>query len=429
MSALKSAFRQLLNNPGVTAVAVLTLALGIGATTAIGTMMYEVWLRPLPYPDSENLVQVLKELSPPRIDRASRTALFRQAEVDAWMKADLPAFTHLAAFMEGQANLSGSGEAERVSCGNISGSLLPALGAKMSMGRGFLPEEDRPGGPSVVVLSHSFWERRFGGDPNVLGRTITLDLKPFEVVGVLDRSFRFVDNYEILVPLAAGQWRYGAPAVLGRLKPGAHMEEARGEMDRILQTVRRTDEPASVALVRMQEHIAQPVKITLLTHLGAVAAVLMIACVNVANLMIARAQSRSRENSIRVALGARPFHLVRRALAESGILALLGGGLAYAGTVGTQGLLRAFVPELPALTSGGVYGWAAICVFGVALVAALLTGLPPALHFRQPFLANPLKEGSSSLVQGRRSNRAARVLVMSSISCSGSRESKQSGPT
>jgi len=418
MNDFRFARRQLLKNPGFTAVAVLTLALGIGATTAIFSIVNAVLLHPLPYEQPGQLVS-LSEVRP------NHGAGIVSGGVFLDWREHSTSFDGLSVVGGLAANLTGTGQPERIRGLQVGADYLRLLREQPLMGRGFLSEEDQPGGPNqVVVLAHGLWQRRFGGDTNLVGKTILLDGESRTVVGIL-RPHALVteDNPDFLIPIVLGsqEWHRSRSShsfeVIGRLKPGVTPERAQTELVSIKQRL-ESEYPSwkkdwSVAVVPMHEQITGDMKPTLLMLLGAVGCVLLVACANVANLLLSKAVARQREMAVRAALGAGRWRLIRQVLTESLVLAGLGGALgvliAYGGVevlVGwSQGLLRR-------LAEAHVDGRILAFTLLIALGAGVGFGLLPALQLSGPNLGSVLKEGGRGVVTGSRGRLQNGLIVV-----------------
>jgi putative ABC transport system permease protein len=407
---LRHGSRLLARSPGFTATVVLTLALGIGATTAIFTVVNAVLLRPLPYLDPDSLVYVRQELPPYGVLPFHTRREFENYRNQA------KSFENLAAYMGTRVNLSGGGQAERVQCLTTTSSLFTLLPLRPALGRGFLPADDLAGSPPVAIVSHNLWQGRLGGDRNILNRSITVDGRSFHVVGVLPAGFELPDRYggpkvEIWLPIWVNEFSMNSVAlvsVLGRLKPGVGMRAAQAELDSILKAnSRRKGKVAHAVVVGWHDEVAGSSRKALLVFLGAVTFVLLIACVNVAILLLSRAASREREIGVRLALGAGRGRLLRQLLTESSLLSVMGAlaGLAVA-VWGKNALVLFLADQLP--TSNTIPIDLPVLGFTTALAVftGILFGLPPALQA----LRTPAQVGLSSGTRGATPSRARHRL-------------------
>jgi putative ABC transport system permease protein len=415
---IRYAVRMLAKNPGFAAIAILTLALGIGANTAIFSVVNGVMLNPLPYPQPERLVSVYRKAF--NFQKGSVPYL---SFLD-WQK-DNRSYDAMASYRGADYNLTGMGEAERVPVGQVSADFFPVLGEVPILGRTFRADDDRPGASPVVVLGEGFWKRKFGGAPDVLGRTLMFNGNGYTVIGVVRDNFKIFTDGEVYVPI--GEWsnptfRDRALSmgmdVVARLRPGVTVAQARADMDSVAheQAIEypKSNAGMGISTIPLLEDLVGERKPTLLILLGAVGFVLLIACVNVANLLLARSTGRARELAIRLALGATRVRLIRQLLTESVLVSLTGGALGLLlAAWGTSAMLKLLPAALPRMDEIGVDGRVLGFTLGASILAGILFGLMPALKISRTDLQGSLKEGGRSVI--RTKNRAQGVLVVAEI--------------
>ena len=431
---LRYAFRMLLKRPGFTAVAVLALALGIGANSAIFSVVNGVVLRALPYKDPESLMMVWSLLQAPA---GSQEFPVSAADFTDWRDQN-QVFEQIAAFHSQPFNITGAGEPEFLGGVRASANLFSLLGIEAKLGRTFLPEEDQPGAGHVVVISHGLWERRFGSDPNIIGQKLTLNDEPYTVVGVMPPGFQFPRKGEmpagyqfprqadLYTPLAWTPNQIGNRgreflAVIARLKPGVTVAQASADMDGIAERLKQQypqfNTNKEVVIVPLHQQVVSNVRTALLVLLGAVGFVLLIACANVANLLLARAASRQKEIAIRTALGASRSRVIRQLLTESMLLSLTGGTLGLLLSMWGVDLLTAISPaNLPRVDTISVDVRVFAFTLAVSLLTGIIFGLVPAIQASKPDVNEALKEGGRASSVGH--NRFRSVLVVSEVALS-----------
>ncbi len=422
---LRYAWRTMRTSPGFTAVAVAALALGIGANTAIFTVVNSVMLEPLPYPQPDRLVRLGRQF--PNGNGYSNSI----PKYMAWRQNDVFESMALYDFSPLSMNLGAGDRPEPVKGTHVSRDFFRAFGAQPALGRTFIEAEDLPNGPPVAVLSHRLWRNRLGADPQLIGRTVLLNKQPYTIVGVMEKGFESDPQTDLWFPLQAdpastNQGHYLLAAA--RLKPGVSLGQARAQMKIAGERFRQAnpkwmDKAESVAVDPLKESMVRDVRLALLVLFGAVGFVLLIACANVANLLLARAAVRQRELAIRAAIGASYWRMVRQLLTESVLLAGVGGILGFVlGAWGVRALLLVAPGNIPRLTdqSGAlraipVLDWrVAAFTMGVAVLTGILFGLFPALHISNPDLASTLKEGGRS-GGGLLRKRARSILVVTEV--------------
>jgi putative ABC transport system permease protein len=430
---IRYGLRMLLKRPGFTLVAVLTFALGIGANTAIFSVVNAVLLNPLPFPSPERLV-ALGQTEPESRAALSNFSFRNFADLRDRSKA----FERLAAYYNSSLTLTGQGEAARLRVTVATADLFPMLGASPALGRVFLTEEDNPGGGSAgrpAILSWGCWQRYFGGDPAVVGRAVTLSGSTYTIVGVMPANFSFPVQAlptEVWVSTALDAERTGQGAIMvargyrgwrvvGRLKNGVTVEQAQAEADMVASNLAAqfpdANKDLGIKVMPLLESLVASLRLTLLLIFGTVGVVLLIACVNVANLLLARAVSRQREMNIRVALGASRWRITRHFMTESLMLALAGGALGALLAMWGTDLIVSFSPE--GITRIAETRLDARVLAFTALVSVLtgaICGLAPALGVSRERLAEALKEGGRNSAGGLRRGRARRLLVIVEVS-------------
>ena len=427
------AVRVLIKSPGFTAVAVLTLALGIGANTAIFTVANALLLRPLPYPEPDRLVLLT----------AHRPATGSRGGPLSWprftfLTQQSRSFTAMAAFTSEVFSLSGRGDPQEIAAARVSWNFFDVLGIHPSLGRAFRPEEDQPGGDPVVLIGNALWTRLFGADSSAVGRHLSLDDKDYTIIGVLPRDFRFglfdagveivaprVFDLNIITPQQAANGT-GFLNYIARLQPGARLAQAQAEMDTLAAQYRReyakfpdADPALVVAAGNLRDEMVSGVRATLMILFGAVAIVLLIACANVASLLLSRALGRKREIAVRMAIGAARSELVRQLLMESLLLAMAGGILGILISAwGTRALALMARDSLPRSGEIATNGPVLVFTVCVSVGAGILFGLVPALRISRPDLNSDLRTEGRGNTAGARRNALRNLLVMAQVALS-----------
>jgi len=415
MQDVRYAFRLLAKSPGFTAIAILTLALGIGANTAIFTVVNAVLLRPLPYRDPSRLVLIIEKSKYPTITVSYQNYL-------DW-RDQSHSFESMEAIYGANMTLTGKGDPERLVARRVTAGFFPALGISPKIGRNFTPQEDSASGTPVAILSYGLWQRTFGGSNDILGKTVNLDAQLYTVVGVMPPGFKFFQDADVF--LAFHPWAHTLPddrnwhpgiLPVARLKPGATIEQARAEMQTISKRLEQQypiyNTGCSSDVILAHDQLVQSSRPALLLLLGAVSFVLLIACVNVANLLLARAAARCREVAIRSAMGAGRGRIVRQLLTESVILSLSGAGLGLLlGWAALGPLLKISASSLPQGAVVGLDGWVLAFTAGVAIFTGLLFGIFPALRTTKLDLRETLNESSRGSTAGPGHHRLGNTLV------------------
>ena len=422
---LRYSARMLIKNPGFTAVAVLALTLGIGANTAIFSIVYSVLLRPLPFSDPARLMQVW-EAKPAQ----GRTEILASFPNFADWRDQNHVFEQVVAYSEWNFNLTGTGEPERIRSAIVSPAFFSTLGIKPIRGRAFLDDEDQAGKDLVAVISESLWERRFGSDPNVVGRSVNLDDKSFTVVGVIARGAQaplLSDELELWVPVSHGvaftNRRGHYLNVIARLNPGITPQQAQAEMNtiasRLEQQYADSNKGLGVRVVPLGDQIVGNARTSLWVMLAAVVFVLLIGTANVANMLLARGAARQKEMAIRTALGAGRWQIVRQLLTESVMLSLFSGALGLLVAIWGIDLLVALSPQdLPRVKEVTIDLRVLGFTFVVSILTGILFGLLPALQASRPNLNERLKAGGRNATSGTNRQRLRSSLVIAEIALS-----------
>jgi len=398
ISDIRQGIRSILRQPSFSAIAIITLALGIGINAALFSIVNSVLLNPLPFPNPDQLVTI--DQSKPNFDMG---AVPYPNFLD--LRKQNQTFTAMTILRSTAFSLIGAGEPERVNGRYVSADFCAVFDIKPELGRAFAPGEDEPGVGPVALISHDLWQRKFGGAQNILGKGITLDDKSYSIVGVLPSDFTLFRKSDVFVPI--GQWNSPTLKVrsaglglhaMGRMKPGVTIDQARADLNGIMQSLAvaypGTNRGNGASVSPLKQRIIGDIGSTLWMLLGAVGFVLLIACVNVGNLLLARSTGRTREFAIRAALGARRWRLLRQSLTESLLLALVGGGLGLiVASWGTNLAITMLPTTLPRANEVRLDGRVLIFAFAVSVLSGLLAGVAPALKNSNWNLSSVLKEG------------------------------------
>ena len=418
---LRYGWRTLRRSPGFASAALVTLALGIGAGTAIFSVVYGVLLRPLPFQDASHLV-ILNETMPKVGDVSASYPNFQD-----WRRQN-HSFAAMAAVNPVKFNMAGSNQPEHIDGLAVSPSFLPMMGVRPVIGRGFSPDEETPGAPRVVILSYALWQSGFGADPGAIGRTIHLDSQMVTIIGVLPQDFRWVERCDVMEPIgvwathndsATNRGDRGSGLVVGRLAAGVQMEQAQSEMATLAAGLARAYPEANgqvgVHLRPLREAFSGDVRPAMLVLLGAAIVVLLLACTNVANLFLMRGAARAKEMALRLAIGASRGRILRQMLTESFLVALLGGAAGVCLAVaGIPAIARLIPSNTLAGATVGMNGAVLLFSAGLMVLSMFVAGLAPGLDATRGSLQSALKEGGKTTGAGAR-NRWRDVLATGEV--------------
>jgi predicted permease len=418
---LRFALRMLCKSPGFTAIALLTVALGIGANTTMFSIVNAILLRPLPYSNPDRLVALYN------YSASDGNASFSYLDFLEWQRENR-SFAFLAAYRPSDFTLAGTAQTEHLQGALISAEFFDTLGVKPLIGRNFKADEDRLGGAPAVLLSEGFWRRRYGAQPTILGQTIALTGTAYTVVGIIAANFYFSGQgfvaSDVYTPIGQStDWSLRDRKIayehgIGRLKPAVTLEQARADMNAIARSLAEqypdTNKDTGIALVPLKQDMTGETATALYVLLGAVGFVLLIACVNIANLLLARSTSRMREFAVRSALGASKGRCIRQLLSESVLLSVMGGLLGLLVAMwGSVGALSVLPQKLPRANEIGLDAHVLLFTLGTSLLAGILFGLAPALKISQTNLQETFKDGGRGSIGGR--SRLQRVFIVAEL--------------
>ncbi|MEP6691897.1 MAG: ABC transporter permease, partial [Gemmatimonadaceae bacterium] len=422
-SDARHAWRKLVRSPGFTVVSALTLALGIGATTAIFSVVNGVLLKSLPYPEPERLVglwHTAPGLGVLKLEQSDGSYLLYHSASRV--------LENSGSYMRSAVNLTGGAEAERLLSADITASLLPTMRVVPIAGRTFSEADDRPGAAPVMLVSEALWTRKFGRDPSLVGRTLQVNGRSREVIGILPARFQFPEaDTKVWLPMGfdpskvnAANFSYGA---LARLKPGITAKQAQADLQRLLVTLpvvypglmtssMLEEAKMKVVITSLRDDIVGDIGGVLWVVLGTVGFVLLIACANVANLFLVRAESRQKEIGVRTALGAGRGEVIRQFLVEGMVLAAIGGAAGVALAAAAVRLLPSLASQLPRIAEVGIDARVMVVAMAVTIVSAILFSALPALRYGTPNLNAVLKEGGRAGTSSRERRRVRSALVV-----------------